>query len=38
MTITHDFEDMYGDDLDDSLGDWDEVSRPKKDNSKTIED
>ena len=38
MTITHDFEDKYGDSREDSLGDWDEIGVPIKDKSKTVED
>lgn len=38
MTITQDFEDMYGDNIQDSMGDWDEVPKSRKDPSKTVED
>lgn len=40
MTITHDFDEkQWGDRTEDSMGDWDEVSIPKrKTDEKTIED
>ena len=38
MNITQEFEDMYGDQTKDSMGDWDEVVKKEKDKYKTRED
>lgn len=37
MTITHDY-DQWGDETEDSMGDWDEIPPKKKRNDNLIED